>query len=188
MLSRTKITDYSIGQKLLHWIIATAILLDLFVAQKFGRFMPETDRFESRNDHASLGTLVAVLLAIRIYLRFKIGKPAPPNAIPIWQQNLAHLAHWGLYLLLATLVLSGIGSAFTANSTISPFGLFSYGNGYGKPALYDAIRAIHKFATESIILLIAIHVLAACYHLRLPKHRQSSLRMMKFWRSENSKR
>lgn len=176
-------TDFSIGQKVLHWLIAIAIILDLFIAQKFGGLMDDVDRFESRGDHASLGTLVACLFAARLYLRFKYGAPSLSNNLSKWQIQLAHAAHWSLYFMIGLLILSGIGSAINANSVISPFGLFAYGNGVGNQAIFDTIRAIHEFATKGIIALIVLHVAAAFYHL-LSKHRHITLRMLKFWQSE----
>ena len=33
--------DYSVGQKVVHWLMSILIVLDLFVAQKFGRVMED---------------------------------------------------------------------------------------------------------------------------------------------------
>lgn len=182
MTSTAPRTDFSVGQKVLHWLIALAIIMDLFIAQKFGGLMEDVDRFESRSDHASLGTIVAVLFAIRLYLRIKHGAPPLPSDLPAWQARIAHAAHWMLYGLIALLILSGIGSAINANSVVSPFGLFAYGDGSGGQGLYDTIRTVHELATKTIIALIVLHVAAALYHL-VTKHRQLTLRMMMFWRS-----
>ena len=177
--------DFTIGQKILHWLIAPEIIMDLFIAQKFGGVMEDVDRFESRSDHASLGTVVAVLFAIRLYLRLKHGAPALPDDLPEWQTRIAHAAHWALYGLIGLLILSGIGSAMNANSIVSPFGLFAYGDGSGGSSIYDLIRMVHEFATKAIIALIILHIVAALYHL-VSKHRHLTLRMMMFWRSEKA--
>jgi hypothetical protein len=42
-----KTADYSVGRKVVHWLMA-AFMLDLVVAQKFGGLMTELNRFESR--------------------------------------------------------------------------------------------------------------------------------------------
>ena len=183
MTAATHRTDFSVGQKILHWLIALAIIMDLYIAQKFGGLMEEVDRFESRSDHASLGTIVAVLFAMRLYLRFKHGAPPLPSDLPVWQSRIAHAAHWALYGLIGLLILSGIGSAINANSVVSPFGLFAYGDGNGGHSVYDMIRAVHEFATKAIIALIVLHVAAALYHLAT-SHRHLTLRMMMFWRSK----
>nr|WP_281501221.1 cytochrome b/b6 domain-containing protein [Erythrobacter sp. F6033] len=176
--------DYRVAQKVLHWLIGIAIMLDLFIAQKFGGVMEDWDRFESRSDHASLGTLVAVFFAIRLYLRIKHGAPPLPDDIPAWQARLAHTAHWALYGLIGLLIVSGIAAAINANSAVSPFGLFVYGDGVGNADLFAAIRTVHALATEAIIVLIVVHVAAALYHLASKHHRHLTLRMLRFWRSE----
>ena len=61
--------DYSVGQKVVHWLMSILIVLDLFVAQKFGRVMEDWNRLESRIDHASVGMTVATLFLVRLYLR-----------------------------------------------------------------------------------------------------------------------
>ena len=69
------VSDYRVAQKVVHWLMAILIMLDLFIAQKFGGFMEDWDRFDSRTDHASVGTIVTILFVIRIYLRWKHGAP-----------------------------------------------------------------------------------------------------------------
>ena len=85
-------TDYAIGQKVLHWLMALLIMLDLVVAQKFGDYMEEWDRLASRSDHASLGTIVTALFIIRIVLRLRYGAPPLNPDMSLWQTRLAHWA------------------------------------------------------------------------------------------------
>lgn len=174
--------DYSIVQKVLHWLIAIAIMADLFIAQKFGGVMENWDRFESRSDHASLGTLVAILFVTRLILRIKSGAPRLPTDFPRWTTRLARVAHFGLYGLIGLLLITGMVAAMNADSLVSPFGLFSYGD--GERGSFDFFRAAHELATQLVIAVIALHVTAALFHLTSKRHRHLTLRMMKFWKSE----
>jgi len=180
MASSQPSLDYSVAQKVIHWLMATAIILDLFIAQKFGDVMERWDRVESRVDHATIGTVVLVLLVLRLILRWKNGAPAYPADMPPWQQSLAHLAHWALYLLIGILVASGIASAMYADSVINPFGI-AYGDGTGAQDTFLFIRGIHEFATNAIIALIVVHVVAALYHLIVVRDTITQ-RMLTFWR------
>ena len=54
--------DYLRAQKVIHWLMAIVIMLDLNVAQKFGGNMELWDRLESRVDHATAGLIVTCLL------------------------------------------------------------------------------------------------------------------------------
>ena len=53
--------DYLRAQKVIHWLMAIVIMLDLNVAQKFGGDMELWDRLESRVDHATAGLIVTFL-------------------------------------------------------------------------------------------------------------------------------
>ena len=56
--------DYTKTQKIIHWLMAIIIMLDLNVAQKFGGNMELWDRLESRADHATAGMIVTFLFII----------------------------------------------------------------------------------------------------------------------------
>ncbi|MGJ8598262.1 cytochrome b, partial [Sulfitobacter sp.] len=175
--------DYSIGQKVLHWLIAAAIMLDLYIAQKFSGIMTDADRFESRSDHASLGTIVAILFVIRLYLRWKNGAAALPAEMPLWQKWLSHFAHWALYFLIGMLIITGMAAAVNANSVVEPFGLFAFGDGAGNGLAFYPLRGLHELATNLIIGLIALHVVGALYHLVFVRDGVTG-KMLKFWKSE----
>lgn len=159
-------------------------MLDLFVAQKFDGVMEDWGRFESRSDHVSLGTLVAIFFAVRLYLRIKHGAPPLQTDLPAWQARLAQAAHWALYGLIGALVASGVAAAINANSPISPFGLFVCGDGMGNADLFAAIRAVHEWATQAIIVFILVHIGAALFRLASKPHRHLTVRVLRFWRSE----
>ena len=61
-------SDYLISQKVIHWLMAFLIILDLNIAQKFGGEMELWDRLESRVDHATVGILVTVLFLSLIHI------------------------------------------------------------------------------------------------------------------------
>ena len=79
--------DYAVTQKVLHWLMALLIMLDLIIAQKFGGEMADWDRFASRSDHASVGITIAVLLVLRLYsVGATAHRPCPPIC-PIGKSN-----------------------------------------------------------------------------------------------------
>lgn len=177
-------TDYSIGQKIIHWVMGILIMLDLFVAQKFGEVMEDWDRLESRVDHASVSTVVAILFLIRLYLRFKHGAPPLPAGMPAWQVKAAKLGHFALYFFIGFLLLSGLTTAINAASPIPLFGQFDITLGQPDETFFRTVRQFHEFATNAVIALIALHVVAALYHHFVARD-DSTARMLKFWRSEH---
>lgn len=174
--------DFTVGQKVLHWLMGIVIMLDLFVAQKFGNPMELADRLESRVDHASLGTIITVLFVLRIFMRLKYGAAPLPAEMPEWQQQLAKWAHVLLYILIASLLLTGIATAVNAANPIAIFGAWDITIGQSNEETFDFIRQFHEWVTNLIIGLIAFHIVAALYH-GVVKRDGTMSRMLKFWQS-----
>jgi len=177
--------DYSVGQKVVHWLMGLLIVLDLFIAQKFGRSMEEWDRLDSRIDHASLGTIVTLLFIIRLYLRIRHGAPPLPAGMTDWQIWAAKAGHFLMYFFIGILILSGLATATNAAAPIPLFGALDITIGQTYEDTFQAIRPIHEFATNAVIALIVIHVLAALYHHFVAKD-DSTVRMLRFWKSGHS--
>ena len=175
-------TDYSVGQKVVHWLMALLIMLDLFVAQKFGGFLEDWDRLESRSDHATLGTIVTLLFIIRIILRVKNGAPTLPDSMPHWQVVLARWTHGLFYFFIGFLVISGLLTAVNAANPITLFGALDITLGQVDETLFGSLRPFHEFATNAVIALIVLHIVAALYHAFATSDRTTG-NMLKFWRS-----
>ena len=66
--------DYLRAQKIIHWLMAIVIMLDLNVAQKFGGDMELWDRLESRVDHATAGIIVTFLLCFKNFFKISLWR------------------------------------------------------------------------------------------------------------------
>ncbi|MFT4518449.1 MAG: cytochrome b561 [Halioglobus sp.] len=174
--------DYSKAQKIVHWLMAIMLILDLFIAQKFGDVMEDFDRLDSRIDHGSMGAIVGVLLIIRIALRLKHGAPQLPASMTAWQIKAAKLGHGLLYFLISFLVLSGLLTTANAASPVALFGVLDITIGQINEDKFQSIRVFHEYATNTLIALIVVHVLAAVYHWLIVKD-QIMQRMLRFWRT-----
>ena len=172
--------DYLKIQKIIHWLMAIIIMLDLNVAQKFGGEMQLLDRLDSRVDHATAGMIVTFLFILRIILRYRYGAPSLPQSMPLWQKYSAKLGHYGLYFLMGLLVVSGITTANFTSDPIVVFGLFNLSSEVDNLYMFDLIRGVHEFATKAIIVLIIVHIFAAIYHHYILKD-DSTKNMLKFW-------
>ena len=183
MATDTTRSDYAIAQKVVHWLMALLIMLDLVVAQKFGDPMEQWDRLASRSDHASLGTIVATLFVIRILLRWRYGAPSLNQDMAAWQTRLAQIAHGLFYALISVLILSGIATAVNAADPLTLFGTWDITLGQMNEELFASIRPIHEYTTNALIGLIVLHVLAALYHQFILRD-AATLNMLKFWTSK----
>ena len=100
-------SDFLKSQKIIHWIMAIIIMLDLNIAQKFGGEMDILDRLESRIDHTSMGLIINFLLIFRVCLRYKYGYPGSHESMPSWQVSSANIGHYGLRLFMVGLECTG---------------------------------------------------------------------------------
>jgi cytochrome b561 len=175
--------DYLKAQKIIHWLMAFVIMLDLNVAQKFGGDMELWDRLESRADHATAGLIVTFLFFLRLYFRYRYGAPSLPESMPKWQVISAKAGHYGLYILMGMLIVTGILSANYTADPIIVFGTLNLSSEVENIQIFNLIRGIHEFATNAIIALITIHILAALYHQFIAKD-DTTLNMTKFWTSK----
>ena len=174
--------DYTKSQKVVHWLMALLIMLDLVVAQKFGDVMEEWDRLASRSDHATLGTIMTILFVIRLLLRWRHGAPELPASMPGWQVKAARIGHSLLYFFSGFLILSGLVTAVNATDPIVLFGSLDITLGQSSSDTFAMLRPFHEFATNAVIALIVIHVLAALYHWLVARD-DTTQRMLKIWSS-----
>ena len=172
--------DYLRIQKIIHWLMSILIMLDLVIAQKFGGDMELWDRLESRVDHATAGMIVAFLFILRIILRYRYGAPSLPSTMPVWQTYMAKAGHYGLYFLMGLLIISGITTANFTTDPIIVFGLINLSSEVNNVEMFNLIRGVHEFATNAIIALISVHILAALYHHFIAKD-DTTKNMLKFW-------
>lgn len=157
-------THYRFSQKLIHWLMALLIMLDLVVARKFGGDMELWDRLESRIDHASLNIIVMCLFLIRIYLRAKHGAPHAPATMAGWQTTLSKVTHSAIYLCMALLFITGLATAINATDSIPVFGALDITLGNTDESFFLFVRQFHEISTQVIMGLIGLHVIAAIYH------------------------
>ncbi len=186
MSGNTAVKDYSVGQKVIHWLLAIFLLIDLTVAQQFGGEMAPADRLQNREGHAVVGTIIITLFMIRIILRIRNGSPAFPGSMPGWQKAAALGTHWGFYVVIAITICTGLITAFNATAPINWLGQFDLAIlANTSDDQFRFVRQFHEFATKALIALLLMHVGAAFYHLIFARDGRFE-RMLRFWRQEST--
>ena len=178
-------TDYRVGQKVIHWLMGFFIILDLTAAQRFGDELEMADRLQTRMDHATLGTTLAILLLLRLYFRVRHGAPLLPATMPTWQSKAARTTHILLYVSMVCLLSTGVLTATQATDPILVYNSFAITLGNLSEDNFKFVRQFHELMTWAMIGLISLHVLAALYHQFVMKDR-ILVKMLKFWTSEEA--
>jgi cytochrome b561 len=151
-------------QRLLHWLIAVAILAMLFVG--VGMVSIITPKYlPAISDHKTLGIVILVLALIRLGVRLRYGAPALPADLPEPMKLAAHWSHYALYALMIGMPLIGWAMLSSAGYPVVLLG------GLRLPAIVpqsDSLHTLlwdaHFYLAFAFFALILMHVAAALFH------------------------
>jgi cytochrome b561 len=157
--------------KIFHWSVAVLLAIQL----PLGWLMPNIRRGMAPGAAMSLHIAVGITLLALIVMRFawRLTQPvAPENTLPRWQRLGSELVHRLLYLTVWSATVSGWLFESYRGWDIDLFDmiplprLVAEGSGVGRD-----IGSWHAAIVWIVLILIAIHILAALTHLFIYKDR-----------------
>ena len=178
MSLRNTAHDWSTPIKVLHWLLALAVvaMAIMGLVMKYGDFAP-VERIRLYALHKSVGLTILVLAVLRLLIRLlDRGRPVLPP-MPRWQHLAATFSHVALYVVLIGMPLTG----WLYNSASGfPLQWFSQ---FKVPALVErstelkALAGSLHFAGFIVLAIVLLmHVGAAIQHHFI--HRDNVLRSM----------
>jgi cytochrome b561 len=152
--------------RLFHWVIV-ALIITQFVLANMAEGLPlGLAKLATLARHKSVGITILGLAVLRLLWRLynRNSPPLPANLKP-HERGLAHLTHYGLYLLLFAMPLSGWMMSSAKNYPVSWFGFFTLPN-LVQPdeGVFEFMKATHGVLAGTLVVITALHVLAALYH------------------------
>ena len=120
------------------------------------------DRYMALAGHMSFGLVIGVLLLVRLLTRIRSRKPPPATTGNVLLDRIGILTHWGFYVLITGMALSGLATALGAGLFPIVFG--SSGEDLPGDLTVFPQRVAHGFIARVLLALIALHVAAALYH------------------------
>ncbi|MEO0766745.1 MAG: cytochrome b/b6 domain-containing protein [Pseudomonadota bacterium] len=148
----------------LHWLMALMIPMALAAGGLFLANMPpdSPDKVSGLGGHMIFGMAIGVLLILRLVTRIRSSHPPHATTGHDLLDRLGRWTHWGFYLLIAGMVLTGLATALG-------LGLFPIAYGGTAETLPPdlatfAPRLAHGVIALLLVGLIALHILAALYH------------------------
>ena len=159
---------YTRTAKVLHWLIALAILVMLVL----GWVMVEEGLTggEVRGAlfmvHKSLGITILVLSLFRLGWRLAHRPPPFLAGTPVWEKWAAGAVHWAFYGLMLALPLSGWALSSAASRPVSWFNLFIIPALPITPSEDTAhfLSEMHENLVGILVVLLVLHVGAALKH------------------------
>jgi cytochrome b561 len=156
------LTEYGLISKLLHWI--SAILL--FIQIPLGFYLVDLDfgpeRLTVEDIHVTMGLSIFYLVILR--LLYKIFNPTPKLEPSVFkgQKFLAKLNHVMLYVTILSITISGILKKLFNGETLTI--IFKKIKIQDNFELGELFYDIHVISNYILIVLIIIHILAVITH------------------------
>jgi cytochrome b561 len=174
----TQVSRYHPLLAALHWILAALIMAALALGVLVMARIPNASamKFEALRSHMLGGTLILVLMLVRLVVRMRTRHPAAASAGHPLLDRLAWTSHRLLYVAVLGLTTSGW---LMALQTGLPGILFGGGTLPADFWVYP-IRTAHYLFSRVLMALIALHIVGALYHTLLL--RDGLLRRMLFGR------
>ena len=163
--------QYGTTAKLFHWLIVAL----LFIQYPIGWLMPDIHRGMKPGTgmtfHISFGIVILLLIVLRF--GWRLAHPvAPESSLPPWQRLSSEAVHWLLYaLVLATTITGWVFASFRGWSIsfffLTPLPMLASENA----AAGKAFDGWHQAAGWALLVMIAVHLLAALAHIFIYRDR-----------------
>jgi cytochrome b561 len=166
-LSQQKYTSVAIW---LHWLIGIGLLVQLALGLSMVEIAKDTpDRSWYFNLHKSIGVTLALFILLRIGWRLRHRPPPLDRLIPPWQVTASKISHWVLYFCMIVMPVTGM-----IMSSYSKYGVKVWGikliAGSGDETAREFWLELHEFTADLLLVVIAVHVIAALKHLLIEKN------------------
>ncbi|HSW14768.1 MAG TPA: cytochrome b [Solimonas sp.] len=157
--------DYGVTAQLGHWLTALLLVGSFWLGWTMTDMALSPTRLRYFSYHKWIGVTVFGLAVLRILWRQWARPPALPAQMAAWEQAAARLSHVLLYLLLLAIPLSGwLMSSAKGYQTVY-LGLLPIPDLIGKDkALGKQLEEVHELLATGLLLVIAVHALAALKH------------------------
>ena len=161
--SNLALRHFNLTARVLHWLMALAILAMLFVG--VGMVASLTLRPTLVSLHRPLGIAILLLVIVRLVNRLRHRPPPLPMDLPPVQVFGAKASHWLLYTLMFAMPLVGWSMLSAGGYPVIMF------KGFSLPPIaphdatvYAVLRTAHTWLALLLFATVLMHLAAALYH------------------------
>lgn len=151
--------------QLFHWVIV-ALIITQFVLINIEQGLPlGLAKLAALARHKSVGITILGLAVLRLLWRWMNPAPPLPNTLKPYERVLAHVTHYGLYVLLFAMPLTGWMMSSARSFPVSWFNLVQLPDLVApNRSLYETLHETHEVLAWVLVALATLHVLAALKH------------------------
>lgn len=164
-------TKYSAFAMVLHWLVAVLVIVT-WQATVAAEAAPSREAAQTiMGNHFAFGVVIFALVATRLIWRLMNPPPPPVARHAPWERTLAKVTHYAMYTLLLVMPLAGWFAMSSLGSPISVWGLFEVPT-LPVPVnkdLAEQIFEVHEVAGTTLLVLVAVHILATLKHTLIDK-------------------
>lgn len=148
-----------------HWGIFL-LFVSLYVVAEMMEDAPKGPEKRALYDlHKSIGISVLFVVFLRLSWRLANPVPEPSGLVSKWMEKAASVSHFLLYAVMFLMPLSGYLMSVSGGHDVGWFGLFELPSLLGKnEGLHELTEGFHGVMAAVILVLVAIHLLAALWH------------------------
>lgn len=162
--------NYGSVAKFFHWTIAITIYAMLAIGFIMGNISNDAIAGNLYFYHKATGITILGIMVLRFIWRQLNTRPQLPETVAKWQRVASSMVHYGLYLLLFAMPLSGWIMSSAHGTPPSVFGLFNMPPIVAtSKSVTKTFASVHEILAFALITLIVIHVGAALKHYFMDK-------------------
>jgi cytochrome b561 len=165
MCFKNTLNSYGVVAKGLHWVMGLLIIGLLAIGLLLESFENTPTFMTLINLHKEFGIIVLTLAVLRLGWKVLDVSPSLPAHMGCVAKMMAKIGHFGLYVLMFAMPISGWMTSSAAGYPVSMFGLFELPmlTAKDKDFAHD-MGELHETFAWVLMGLLAVHILAALVH------------------------
>src|SRR5262249_47664468 len=147
------------------WLIVALIIVQVTLASIAEDLPIGVQKLAMYARHKSFGITIFGLAVIRLLWRWVNPTPELPGTLKPYERRLAGLTHFGLYLVLFAMPLTGWMMSSARGFPVSWFGFFQLPDFVPKnKSLYETMKNTHVTLSFILYAIVFLHVVGALKH------------------------
>lgn len=164
-------STYGLISRIFHWVISIMLITMLIVGFYMTEMEISDQKWQIYAMHKSTGTILLVLIILRILWRLISISPDLPNTVGYLEKIGYKIGIKAMYLLMLLMPITGMLMTLYSGRPISVYGLFTIPSFEANKDFAKIFNQIHDYGAIILASAAGLHTLIALYHHFIVKDR-----------------